>query len=96
MTIDTVNVITLLVSLYAVIGVAVGVAFVMRVVNRVDSSATGAGLMFRLTILPAAAALWPVTLRLVARASASPAPHAVAGQEHGTVRPAAQDTGGTR
>ncbi|MBX9736410.1 MAG: hypothetical protein K2X32_05740 [Phycisphaerales bacterium] len=96
MIIDTINAITLLVSLYALIGITVGAAFVARAVDRLDHSAIGAGLMFRLAIFPAAAALWPVTLRLMANANAGALRH------HGTAggRPDTgehhRSTGGTR
>jgi hypothetical protein len=45
---------------YLVCGLAVGVPFVLRGVDRVDASAQGASLGFRLLILPGTVALWPL------------------------------------
>ena len=45
---------------YSLCGLAVGVPFVLRGVNRVDASATGASIGFRLIILPGTVALWPL------------------------------------
>ena len=45
------------------VGVLFAVAFVTVGVGRVDAAAKGAGVGFRLLILPGAAALWPVLLR---------------------------------
>jgi hypothetical protein len=53
---------------YAAAGVVFGIAFVARGVSRVDEHAAGAGLGFRLIILPGVAALWPVLLRRWIRA----------------------------
>ena len=54
---------------YVLCGLAVGVPFVLRGVDRVDASAQGASLGFRLLILPATVALWPlmVTKWIMAR-----------------------------
>jgi hypothetical protein len=50
--------------LYVAIGLAVALPFVLRAVQRLDPAAAGAGLGFRLCILPGAVALWPwVVLR---------------------------------
>jgi hypothetical protein len=52
---------TLLIALaYVLCGLAVGVPFVLRGVDRVDASAQGASLGFRLLILPGTVALWPL------------------------------------
>lgn len=49
-------------ALYAGIGLVFGVAFVSYGVSRLDVEARGAGLGFRLIILPGVAALWPLLL----------------------------------
>lgn len=48
---------------YAIVGVLVAPAFAFKGVVRVDESAVGSSLMFRLLIVPGAAALWPIVLR---------------------------------
>ena len=45
---------------YVLCGLAVGVPFVLRGVDRVDEAARGAPLGFRLLILPGSVALWPL------------------------------------
>jgi hypothetical protein len=45
---------------YGLCGLAVGVPFVLRGVNRMDASAQRAGIGFRLLILPGTIALWPL------------------------------------
>jgi hypothetical protein len=45
---------------YVLVGLAVGVPFVLRDVDRVDEAAAGAGLGFRLLILPGTVAFWPL------------------------------------
>ena len=47
---------------YLLIGWLFGIAFVIRGVDRVDPVAQGAGIGFRLIILPGVAALWPLLL----------------------------------
>lgn len=49
-------------SLYLAAGLAFGVPFAARGVNRVDPVAAHAPLRFRLLILPGCAALWPLLL----------------------------------
>ena len=49
---------TLLIA-YAAIGCTFAVTFVMFGIHRMDSQANGAGLSFRLIVLPGVAALWP-------------------------------------
>ena len=62
-----------LLGLYAGLGLLVGLAFVSRGVERLDPGAHGAGWGFRLIILPASVALWPLLLRRwLAGASAPP------------------------
>lgn len=65
---DLANVIVWAGLAYALVGVVVGAAFVARGVARVDHSAKGAPLGFRLMILPGAAALWPWVMAKWARA----------------------------
>lgn len=48
---------------YAGLGLLFALPFVARGVDRLDPDARGAGLGFRLLILPATAALWPLLLR---------------------------------
>ena len=53
--------VTLLIALaYVLCGLAMGVPFVLRGVDRVDEAARGATVAFRLLILPGAIALWPL------------------------------------
>jgi hypothetical protein len=44
---------------YAVIGCTFAIAFVTAGIHRVDPQAKGAGVGFRVIVLPGAAALWP-------------------------------------
>ena len=53
---------------YLACGLAVGVPFVLRGVDRVDASAQGASLGFRLLILPGTVALWPLLVKKWIRA----------------------------
>ena len=53
--------VTLLIALaYVLCGLAMGVPFVLRGVDRVDEAARGATVAFRLLILPGTVALWPL------------------------------------
>ena len=53
--------VTLLIALaYVLCGLAVGVPFVLRGVDRVDEAARGAPVAFRLLVLPGTVALWPL------------------------------------
>jgi hypothetical protein len=54
--------------LYAAMGGLFAIAFVSRGVSRIDGQADGAGLGFRLIILPGVTALWPVLLHRWIRA----------------------------
>ena len=56
--------ITLLVLIYLAVGIVVGLAFVLRGVNRVDPVAAESPFIFRLVILPGCVGLWPVVLKL--------------------------------
>jgi hypothetical protein len=71
-------------ELYSAAGIAFGVAFVARGVQRVDPLATGTGWGFRLIILPGVAALWPLLLRRSLGGAGEPPlpenPHAPAGE----------------
>ncbi|HZT71447.1 MAG TPA: hypothetical protein VFC10_17095 [Terriglobia bacterium] len=53
---------------YAAVGALFAAAFVWRGVSRIDGQAAGAGLGFRLILLPGVTALWPVLLRRWIRA----------------------------
>lgn len=57
---------------YAGIGLLFAVAFVIFGAGRMDESAKGASVFFRLLILPGAAALWPVLLRRWLRGQTRP------------------------
>lgn len=48
---------------YLLIGLAVGVPFVWRGVNKVDAAAQGTSVTFRLVILPGCVVLWPLILQ---------------------------------
>lgn len=48
---------------YMVVGVAFAIPFLLVGVQRIDGQARGAGVGFRLLILPGVAALWPLFLR---------------------------------
>ena len=48
---------------YAAFGLLFAIAFAWVGVERVDSQARGAGVGFRLLILPGVAAFWPLLLR---------------------------------
>jgi len=48
---------------YAGLGLVFALAFVLSGVQRLDSEARGAGIGFRLLILPGVAAFWPMFLR---------------------------------
>ena len=54
------EVILLIALAYLLLGLAVGVPFVLSGVDRVDEAARGASLGFRLLILPGTIALWPL------------------------------------
>jgi hypothetical protein len=54
---------TLALGVYAGVGLLFAIAFTARGVNRLDPSARGGTLGFRIAILPGAAALWPLLLQ---------------------------------
>lgn len=63
---DFAHALVLLVELYLGLGLVFGLVFAWRLVERVDPSAHGGTLGFRILILPGCAALWPwLVLRLV-------------------------------
>ena len=53
---------------YAALGFVFAIAFLARGVSRIDAQAAGAGLGFRLMILPGVTALWPLLLQRWIRA----------------------------
>ena len=61
-----------LAMIYAAVGLAFAITFVLFGVGRIDESAKGAPIFFRLLILPGAAALWPVLLRRLLRGQTQP------------------------
>lgn len=52
-----------LAMVYALIGSIFAIAFALFGVERIDPSAKGSPLFFRLLIIPGAAALWPLLLK---------------------------------
>jgi hypothetical protein len=52
-----------LLALYAGLGLLFALAFVSKGIERVDPATTGATWGFRLIVLPACVALWPMLLR---------------------------------
>ncbi len=54
---------------YAAIGFVFGAIFVTRAMYRIDSNSKDTGWGFRLLIFPAAAALWPLLLRRIAKST---------------------------
>jgi hypothetical protein len=61
-----------LAMVYAAIGLVFALVFVFAGVGRIDESAKGAPLAFRLLIIPGAAALWPILLLRWARGAQPP------------------------
>jgi hypothetical protein len=61
-----------LLGLYAGLGLLFALAFVSRGVERLDPGARGATLGFRLIIVPASIALWPLLLRRWLRGASAP------------------------
>jgi len=57
---------------YAGVGLAFAVVFVWFGVERLDSEAEGAGIGFRLLILPGVAAFWPLLLKRWVRGITEP------------------------
>jgi len=58
-----------LLTVYAAIGIAFALLFAAAGAQRIDAAAKGAGIGFRIMILPGAAALWPILLPRWARGS---------------------------
>ena len=48
--------------IYVAVGLAVGLGFVLRGVNRVDPVAADSPFIFRVVILPGCVGLWPLVL----------------------------------
>lgn len=57
------NLIVWLIAIYAFIGLLFGLPFVTWGVSRIDPSAKGSGVGFRLMVLPGVMALWPIMAR---------------------------------
>lgn len=57
---QTAETILCVVGLYATLGLLFAAAFVTVGITRVDPTAKGSPVVFRLLILPGAAALWPI------------------------------------
>lgn len=62
MTIEMAMMIWTAIGLYLGVGLVFGLAFVFLGVQHIDHAAQGAGIWFRLMILPGVAALWPFAL----------------------------------
>lgn len=60
--IETVTAVLNGVALYAAAGAVFAVAFLLLGITRIDNGAKGAGLGFRLLILPGLITLWPLML----------------------------------
>lgn len=58
-----VTVILLIAACYLVAGLLFAVPFVLKGVTRVDESAIGSGLGFRLIIIPGTIVFWPLLLK---------------------------------
>lgn len=71
MVMNTAEVIVIGCAAYAIAGVVFALAFVTRGVGKVDPTTRGAGIGFRLVILPGAAALWPLMAARWAKAGRS-------------------------
>lgn len=59
-------------EIYAAVGLIFAAVFVSVGVQRLDSEAQGAGIGFRLLILPGVAAFWPMWLRRWTRGTVAP------------------------
>jgi hypothetical protein len=59
-------------GVYAALGLLFGVAFVARGIERIDPGAHGSGWGFRLIVLPAVVAFWPLLLSRWVRGAARP------------------------
>lgn len=54
--------IVLFAGLYFVVGAVIAIAFLVLGASRLDSSASGSSLLFRITVFPGCAVLWPYIL----------------------------------
>ncbi len=61
-----------LLYVYAALGVLFALMFVFFGVQKVDHQAEGTGILFRLLIFPASAALWPLLLKRWIHATGEP------------------------
>jgi len=59
---------------YTLLGALFAVAFVATGVHRIDPTARGAGVAFRLLIFPGSMAFWPMLLLRLARGMHAPPP----------------------
>ena len=66
------NTLLTVIYIYLVIGLFEGTVLVSFGLDRVDSETAGAGIGFRLIILPGAVALWPLLLRRMIRGGGEP------------------------
>ena len=57
-----VSILLFIVGLYVAVGLLVGLAFVLRGVNRVDAAAGQSPVVFRVVIWPGCVGLWPIVL----------------------------------
>lgn len=51
--------IVLFAGVYFAVGAVIAVAFLVLGVSRLDTSASGSGFLFRMTVFPGCVALWP-------------------------------------
>lgn len=58
-----VKIILLLILLYLVAGLVFAIIFVIRGVDKIDHGAHGAGIGFRLIIIPGSIVFWPLLLQ---------------------------------
>ena len=56
------SILLMILGLYVALGLLIGLAFVLRGVNRVDPVAADSPWVFRVVILPGCVGLWPVVL----------------------------------
>lgn len=68
---EAASLILLIATLYLGAGLAFGLFFIVRGLQRFDPAAHGAPWAFRLLILPGVVALWPIVARRLARGSRS-------------------------
>lgn len=56
------SMLVIILGLYVALGLIIGLAFVLRGVNRVDPVAGDSPFVFRVVILPGCVGLWPIVL----------------------------------